>query len=343
MNSTETATTDPTTPAISQRRIRMTDGLRSAIPLVIAIIALGAFATSRSEFFFTTANAQNLLDQIAVLGVLAVGTTFLMIGGQLDLSIGSVATVVTIVIAKLIEGGTDLLVAVAIGILVGVVIGIVTGLLVAFTNVAPFILTLGSLSVFASVALILSKQQPIPIGLNLSSFAVNTFLGIPIPFWVFFAALIVGGIILRFTRLGRAAYAVGANEEAAYISGVPVKAVKVGLSALNGVTVGVAGMMLAARLGSGDPTAGVGLELQAIAAVVLGGASLAGGRGWMTGTFLGVLLLGLVANSLTITGVQSFYQQMVLGLVLIIAVVGTALLERQRRSGRSLLRRKKTG
>ena len=333
MNQTPETTTAPD---VVRKRLRMTDGLRSAIPLVIAIIALTVVASTRSDMFFTTLNAQNLLDQISVLGVVAVGSTFLLIGGQIDLSVGSATTVVTIVIAKLVTGGMVLWEACAVGIGVGIGIGVIIGLLVAVTRVVPFILTLGMLSVLASVALIMSEQQPIPIGMNLASIAVDKPLGIPISFWIFGGTLILGGLILRYTRLGRSAYAIGANEEAAFISGVPVKAVKVGLFALNGAMVGVAGLLLCARLGSGDPNAGVGLELQAIAAVVLGGASLAGGRGWMTGTFLGVLLLGLVANSLTITGVQSFYQQAVLGLVLIVAVVGTAILDRQRASNKSL-------
>lgn len=323
-------------PDAVRKRLRMTDGLRSAIPLVLAIVVLSVVASTRSEMFFTTLNAQNLLDQISVLGVVAVGSTFLLIGGQIDLSVGSASTVVTIIIAKLVTGGMVLWQACALGIGAGVAIGIIIGVLVAVTRVAPFILTLGMLSVLASVALIMSKQQPIPIGMNLASVAVDKPLGVPVSFWVFGAMLVIGGAILRYTRLGRSAYAIGANEEAAFISGIPIKAAKVGLFALNGAMVGVAGLLLCARLGSGDPNAGIGLELQAIAAVVLGGASLAGGRGWMTGTFLGVLLLGLVSNSLTITGVESFYQQAVLGLVLIVAVVGTAVLDRQRASNKSL-------
>ncbi len=327
---------NPMTPAVTRKRLRMTDGLRSAIPLVVAILAIAIVASMRSPVFLTIPNAQNLLEQISILGVVAVGMTFLMIGGQIDLSVGSAATVVTIVIAKLVTGGMVLWLSCVIGIGVGVAIGVLIGVLVAVTRVAPFILTLGMLSVLASVALIMSEQQPIPIGLNLAWLSVAKPLGIPISFYVFGSALFLGGAILRYTRLGRSAYAIGANEEASFISGIPVKAVKVGLFALNGVMVGVAGLLLVARLGSGDPSAGIGLELQAIAAVVLGGASLAGGRGWMTGTFLGVLLLGLISNSLTITGVASFYQQAVLGLVLIVAVVGTAMLDRQRAANRSL-------
>lgn len=320
-----------------RRRLRLTDGMRAALPLIAAIIVIGAIATNGSSKFLTTQNLQNLLEQISVLGVLSVGATFLMVAGQLDLSVGSGATLITIIFAKLVTGGTPQGLAILLCIGAGLAIGLIIGAIVASTRVAPFILTLGMMSVLISVALIMSNQQPISVGLRLSSLAVDRWLGIPLSFWVFLGTLVAGALLLRYTRLGRNAYAAGSNEEAAHVSGVAVGMVKVGLYALNGVMVGVAGLLLVSQLGSGDPTAGTGLELQAIAAVVLGGASLAGGRGTMLGTFLGVLLLGLISNSLTILGVASFYQQMVLGGVLMLAVVGTALMERQRASGRSLL------
>jgi ribose/xylose/arabinose/galactoside ABC-type transport system permease subunit len=312
---------------------RFPESLRPTIPLVIAIVVLGAVATSRSSDFLTTRNMQNLLEQVAVLGVLSVGATFLMAAGLLDLSVGSGATLVTIICAKLLTHGNGEAVAILGSLGLGLFIGLITGTIVAVTRVAPFILTLGGLSVLSSIALIASDQQPISVGLHLAQLDLNKFLGIPLPFWVFLGSLVIGAAVLRFTRLGRNAYAVGSNEEAAYLSGVAVGPVKTGLYAINGVMVGLAGLLLVARLGSGDPNAGAGLELQAIAAVVLGGATLAGGRGTMIGTFLGVMLLGVISNSLTIAGVQSFYQSMVQGGVLIIAVVTTALLERRRNTG----------
>jgi ribose transport system permease protein len=323
----------PELAAAPGRRWRPPEGARTAVPLIIAIVALALVATSRSSEFLTTRNAQNLLEQFAVLGVLAVGATFLMVAGQLDLSVGSGATLVTVVGAKVITGGHGELLGTVACLALGVAIGVVTGTVVAVTRVAPFILTLGGLSVLSSLALVFSQQQPIPIGLHLSGLDLQVWLGVPAPAWVFLAALVAGAFVLRSTRLGRNAYAVGSNEEAAYLSGVAVSGTKVGLFALNGLMVGLAGLLLMARLGSGDPTAGQGLELQAIAAVVLGGASLAGGRGGMGGTLLGVFLLSEISNSLTLSGVASFYQDMVQGGVLIFAVVVTALLERRRAGG----------
>jgi ribose/xylose/arabinose/galactoside ABC-type transport system permease subunit len=316
--------------------VRVSDAFRSTIPLILAIVALGVIGRSGSAEFLTTRNLQNLLEQMAVLGVLSVGQTFLMVAGLLDLSVASGATLVTIVLAKLLIHHHNEYWAVVVCLGLGLLIGLITGVIVALTRVAPFILTLGGLSILASIALILSGQQPIPTGLVLSSLDVNTWLGIPLPAWCFAGMLVLGAAILRYTRLGRNAYAIGSNEEATYLSGVSIGWAKVGLYALNGLAVGLAGILLVARLGAGDPTAGSGLELQAIAAVVLGGASLGGGRGTMLGTFLGVFLLEEISNALTLSGVRSFYQQMVLGGVLVIAVITITLLERRRESGRRL-------
>jgi ribose/xylose/arabinose/galactoside ABC-type transport system permease subunit len=325
-----------TRPRLGRTALHLSDAHRSAIPLLLAIVVLGVVGTHGSSDFLTTRNLQNLLEQMAVLGVLAVGQTFLMVAGLLDLSVGSAATLVTVVLARLLVHGHNEYWSIVICLGLGLLIGVITGVTVAVTRVAPFILTLGGLSILASISLILSGQQPIPTGLVLSSLDVNTWLGIPLPGWCFAATLVLGAIILRYTRLGRNAYAIGSNEEASYLSGVSVGWVKIGLYALNGLAVGLAGILLVARLGAGDPTAGSGLELQAIAAVVLGGASLAGGRGTMIGTFLGVFLLEEISNALTLSGVRSFYQQMVLGGVLVIAVIATTVFERRRQSGLKL-------
>lgn len=316
--------------------IHLSDAHRSTIPLVLAILALGVVGANGSSGFLTAQNLQNLLEQMAVLGVLSVGQTFLMAAGLLDLSVGSASTLITVVLAKLLINGHGEYWSIVISLGLGLLIGLITGVTVAVTRVAPFILTLGGLSVLASISLILSGQQPIPTGLALSSLDVNTWLGVPLPGWCFAATLVLGAIILRYTRLGRNAYAIGSNEEASYLSGVSIASVKIGLYALNGLAVGLAGILLVARLGAGDPTAGSGLELQVIAAVVLGGASLGGGRGTMVGTFLGVFLLEEISNALTLSGVRSFYQQMVLGGVLIIAVITTTVFERRRQSGLKL-------
>jgi ribose/xylose/arabinose/galactoside ABC-type transport system permease subunit len=312
---------------------RLPDSVVVTIPLVIAIVALGAYTASREEVFLTWDNFQAILVQVAALGVLSVGMTLLMVAGQLDLSVGAAATFIGVIAAKLVTGGASDLVTVLVCLAAGAASGVLIGAIVATTRVAPFILTLGALSVFSSLALIVADGQPIPTGEAFSDFALNKFLGFNLPVVLMLVLFVLGALLLRYTRLGRNAYATGSNEEAAFLAGVPTNRVKIWLFGLNGLLVGTAGIVLLARLGAGDPRSGEGLELQAIAAVVLGGATLSGGRGTMWGTFLGVFLLGEIQNSLNLLDVQAFYQNVVLGGILIVAVVIAAITERRRARG----------
>ncbi|MFN8202037.1 MAG: ABC transporter permease [Solirubrobacteraceae bacterium] len=283
-----------------RRRLRLTDGMRAALPLIAAIIVIGAIATNGSSKFLTTQNLQNLLEQISVLGVLSVGATFLMVAGQLDLSVGSGATLITIIFAKLVTGGTPQGLAILLCIGAGLAIGLIIGAIVASTRVAPFILTLGMMSVLISVALIMSNQQPISVGLRLSSLAVDRWLGIPLSFWVFLGALVAGALLLRYTRLGRNAYAAGSNEEAAHVSGVAVGMVKVGAHVRLQRGHGRRRRPAAGQPAGRRPAMTYG-EAQAWSCRRSPPSSSAaprpaGGRGTMLGTFLGVLL-GLISTA----------------------------------------------
>ncbi len=327
-------------------RVRYSENLWTYLPLIAAIVGLSVYAAANSDLYLTSANIEVLLNSVTVLGLITVGMTLIMVGGQLDLSVGALATLASVVGAKLISSGTSTGVAIVLMLLLPMAISCLVGTVVVTTGVQPFILTLGLLSVLQSVSLIQTGQRPIPIGFKLSEIDTTTFLGVPVAFWMFVVALLVGSVILHFTRLGRNAYAVGSNEEAAFLSGVPVGLVKVTLFSLSGLLVGLAGLLLLARLGAGDAASGQGLELDAIAAAVLGGASLLGGRGSMFGAFLGVMLLGVIANSLTLLDVSSFYQRLVLGALLIFAVTTTAIAEKRRGSADSIadvLRRMVTG
>lgn len=316
---------------------RPPESMRLLVPLVVAIVGLGAYTTTQSDVFLTWDNIQGILLQVATLAVLSVGMTLLMVAGQLDLSVGAGATFIGVVAAKLINGGMSELLTVVVCLAIGAAIGVIIGTVVAVTRVAPFILTLGALSVLSSFALILAGGQPVAASTAFTGFGLNEVGGVPLPVVLAVALFLAGAFLLRYTRLGRNAFAVGSNEDAAYLAAIPVGGVKIWLFALNGLLVGVAAIVLVARLGAGDPRGGSGLELQAIAAVVLGGATLSGGRGSMLGTFLGVFLLGEVQNALNLLNVQAFYQNVVLGAILILAVVITALGERRRasRAGRS--------
>jgi ribose/xylose/arabinose/galactoside ABC-type transport system permease subunit len=203
--------------------------------------------------------------------------------------------------------------------------------------VPPFILTLGGLSVLGSLALQRADDRPVPSPGAFMWLRTGSVLGVRWPIALALVLLAVCGFVLRFTRFGRHVYALGSSEEAAYLAGLPVQRTKVLVFAISGLMVGLAGVILMARIGAGDPRAGNGLELRAIAAVVLGGASLAGGRGTAVGTFLGVLLLGVVGTALNFLDIDASYEGLVFGGVLILAVLLTALSDRRRdRPGRSL-------
>jgi ribose/xylose/arabinose/galactoside ABC-type transport system permease subunit len=323
------------TPEVAvQRRAapRVSDSVIAMLPLLVAIVAVGAFAAVDSDKFLTLGNFQNIFSQIAVLGVLAVGQTLLLVAGQLDLSVGAGVSMISIVGATMIESGTSNGLVVVTMLAIGAAIGLFIGVVVTLTRVQPFILTLGLLGVLAGVALIISNNEPIVTGLTFANLSLQDFGPFPAPAIIFVGLCLVGGAILRFTRLGRNAYAIGSNEEAAFISGVPTGLTKIALYTLNGLLVGFAAIMLIARLGAGDPRAGLGLELEVVTAVVLGGATLSGGRGTMLGSFLGVFLLGLISNALTIAGLPSSYQNLVYGGVLMLAVVWAALEQMRRGS-----------
>jgi ribose/xylose/arabinose/galactoside ABC-type transport system permease subunit len=302
------------------------------LPLFLAIIGVGAFAAAKSDNFLTLGNFQYIFDQIAVLGVLAVGQTLLLVAGQLDLSVGAGVSFLSIVAAAMIEDGTSTALVTIAVLALGAGIGLFVGLVVTITRVQPFILTLGLLGVLAGMALIISDNEPIVTGLTYANLSLTDLGPFPVPAIIFGGLCLIGGVVLRLTRLGRNAYAIGSNEEAAYISGVPTGLTKISLYTLNGLLVGLAAIMLIARLGAGDPRAGLGLELEVVTAVVLGGATLSGGRGTMLGSFLGVFLLGLISNALTIAQLPNSYQNLVYGGVLMAAVVWAALGELRRAS-----------
>jgi ribose/xylose/arabinose/galactoside ABC-type transport system permease subunit len=310
------------------------DNLQVYLPLLVIIIGLALYTNAHNGNFLSAGNIKQILVANAVLGILAVGQTILLVGGQFDLSVGSMVSFGAVLVAKQITGGVGEFVAVVVVILVAAATGLVWGLLVAHIRIAPFILTLGGLAVFASAAVTLSSSTTIPIPDNLLWLQTGTVIGIPTPVVLWAAALIVGGILLHFTRFGHTVYAVGANEEAAFLSGTSVVWVKIAVFVFNGVLVGVAAIVMAGRAGAGDPNVGAGLELTTIAAIVLGGASLAGGRGTVLGSLLGVLVLGVVTSSLTFLNVPNSYNQFVFGAILIVAVTVTAIAElRRRRAG----------
>jgi ribose/xylose/arabinose/galactoside ABC-type transport system permease subunit len=338
---TSTTADAPSTPSAPDRKRerRIPESVKATGPLLFAIVALGVYASLKSPFFLTEQNLENILQQISILGLITMGMTFLMIAGLLDLSVGALAALVSVVGAKLVVSGMSTVLVVLVCLAVGIGASFLTGWIVATARVAPFILTLGGMNVFLSLGLVLSDGTPVPVFDNpFSVLGLGNWFGLPASGVIFLAVFALSLLFIRYARLSRNAFAIGANPRAAFLSGVAVSRVTILLFCLSGLLVGAAGIILLGRLGSGDANAGTGLELQAIAAVVLGGAALNGGRGSIWGAFLGVVFLGEIANALRVLGVQVFYQQLVYGAVLIVAVVVTALREDRRLPGLSSLR-----
>ena len=297
--------------------------------LLILSLALWA-ATPR---FATVDNLLNVLDQTATIGVLAAGMTFVILTGGIDLSVGSLVALAGIAFAAASRAGAPAFVAVLVGLAAGGLCGLANGLLVTAGRLPPFIATLGTMSVARGAALLLTGGRPISgFPSAVRAIAHGTPLGIPAPVLLMLAVSAVSHLALTRTVLGRYVYAVGGNELAAALSGVHVRAWKTAVYVISGVTSAITALLLVARLDSAQPVAGIGYELDAIAAVVIGGASLMGGAGSALGTLVGALLLSVLRNGLNILDVSSYLQQVAVGVVIIAAVVVDMSLHRRAQS-----------
>jgi len=307
------------------------ENLQVYVPLIFILVVLSLIAFSQNSAFLKSQNLTQILVASSAVGILAVGQTVLLVGGMLDLSVGSLVSLGSVVAAKMVLNGVSDIIIVVLAIALGCVVGLLWGVIVSMLRVPPFILTLGGLAVLSSLALTIGKSTPIPLPNGLNWLQTGSLFSVRTPILVWVIAVVIGAVLLHFTRFGRNVYAVGANEEAAYLSGISVTRVKISLFIFNGALGGLAGVVIAGRVGAGDPRGGVGLELITIAAIVLGGASLAGGRGTILGSILGVLVLGVVTSSLTFLNVPDTYDQFVFGAILIAAVTVTAVAEMRRR------------
>jgi ribose/xylose/arabinose/galactoside ABC-type transport system permease subunit len=291
--------------------------------IVIALILIICLLSVISPAFLTFNNMMNVLRQVSINGLLAIGATFVILTRGIDLSVGSILAFSGVVTASLVQGGTyPEWIAIAAGLLAGLILGWVNGFVVAKWYVAPFIVTLGMMSAARGLTFVYSDGRPIP-GLSKSFKWIGggTWIGVPVPVWILLIVFALSSFLLYRTRIGRYVYAVGGNEESALISGVNVKRVKIIVYSISGLLAGLAGIILTSRVTSGLPQAGSSYELDAIAAVVIGGTSLAGGKGRLWGTMIGVLLIGVINNGLDLLNVSSYYQLIVKGLVIVIAVL----------------------
>lgn len=293
------------------------------IPFV-GLILLVVIISVLNPAFLDLSNLLNLLRQVSINGLIAFGMTFVILTGGIDLSVGSILALSSAFIALMITSGIDPIIAIIIGVLAGAVLGMLNGLFVAKGNMAPFIVTLATMTIFRGITLVITDGNPITnLGDNylFQLFGKGYLLAIPVPAVTMTIVFIVLFIILHKTTFGRHTYAIGGNEVAAKISGIKVNRVKVLIYGISGFMAALAGAILTSRLNSAQPTAGTAYELDAIAAVVLGGTSLTGGKGRIVGTLIGVLIIGVLNNGLNLLGVSAFYQQVVKGVVILIAVL----------------------
>ncbi|WP_028448555.1 MULTISPECIES: ABC transporter permease [Chitinibacter] len=290
----------------------------------LALLVLAAGLAITSPDFLTLGNLLNVFRQVSINALIAFGMTLVILLGGIDLSVGSILALSSVLTALMISHGIDPVAATGLGVLAGAGMGMVNGLVISKGKVAPFIATLGTMTILRGLALVFSEGRPIT-GLDSDFFAM---LGggyvaglIPVPVVIMVVMFGVFWFVLKRTVFGRHVYAVGGNEEAAGLSGIKTGQIKVWVYTLSGAMAATAGMILTSRLNSAQPTAGTGYELDAIAAVVLGGTSLTGGRGWIFGTLVGALLIGILNNGLNLLGVSSFYQQVIKGVVILLAVL----------------------
>lgn len=294
---------------------------RGRFGLIIALVIAVAVLTVLRPHFLSSANLLNVIRQISINGILAVGVTFVLLTAGVDLSLGSVVALAGVLAAHFAHPGDyPLIVPVFIGVLAGVFCGAINGTVVTLGRVAPFIATLGMMTVARGLALVASDGRPVS---NMSP-AMKALAGdigvIPIPALILAVVALGAWWVLTFTRIGRHIYAVGGNEQAARAAGIHVGRVKMFAYTACGALTGLAGVVLAARITTGQPNAGVAYELDAIAAVVIGGTSLSGGIGTIGGTILGALLMGVIGNGLDLLNVSAYYQQIVKGLIIVGAV-----------------------
>jgi len=290
--------------------------------IVIAFALLVVILSLLSGSFLTVSNLLNIARQVSINAVIAAGMTFVILTGGIDLSVGSVLAVSGAVIAGLLSAGRPLLVGIGAGLAVGAALGLLDGLVITRGKVQPFIATLGMLTIGRGLTLVYTDGRPIT-GLPdafvwLGAGEVSR---IPVPVVIMILVSLISYGILTQTVFGRYVYAIGGNEEAARLSGVDVATHKTLVYVISGVLSAVSAVILTARLNSAQPTAGVGFELDAIAAVVLGGTTLAGGEGSISGTLLGAFIIGVINNGLNLLNVNPFYQQVVKGAVILLAVL----------------------
>lgn len=305
----------------------------SGLGPVLALIVLALITTVMNPSFLDPNNLLNLLRQVSINGLIAFGMTFVILTGGIDLSVGAILALTSALSAIMITSGVPTLIAMLIGIVFGGLLGGLNGLIITKGGAAPFIASLATMTIFRGATYVFTNGNPITSKAMNNSFIFQFigrgyFFGIPVPVIIMLISFFILYILLHKMTFGRKTYALGGNEKAAFVSGIKVNITKTWIYVISGIMSSAAGMILISRLSSAQPDAGTGFEMDAIAAVVLGGTSLAGGRGRIFGTLIGALIIGTLNNGMNLIGISSFYQQIVKGIVIIIAV----LLDRRKKA-----------
>ncbi|WP_337089927.1 ABC transporter permease subunit [Leuconostoc pseudomesenteroides] len=305
----------------------------SGLGPVLALIVLALITTVMNPSFLDPNNLLNLLRQVSINGLIAFGMTFVILTGGIDLSVGAILALTSALSAMMITSGVPTLIAMLIGIIFGGLLGGLNGLIITKGGAAPFIASLATMTIFRGATYVFTNGNPITSKAMNNSFIFQFigrgyFFGIPVPVIIMLISFFILYILLHKMTFGRKTYALGGNEKAAFVSGIKVNITKTWIYVISGIMSSAAGMILISRLSSAQPDAGTGFEMDAIAAVVLGGTSLAGGRGRIFGTLIGALIIGTLNNGMNLIGISSFYQQIVKGIVIIIAV----LLDRRKKA-----------
>lgn len=290
----------------------------------IALILLVVIVSVLNSRFLQVSNLMNLLRQLIINGFIALGMTYVILTGGIDLSVGSILAFTSAIFAGLMQNGMSPVLAIIFAIVLGAILGFINGLLITKGKLAPFIVTLATMTIFRGATLVYTDGRPIAGQRDNFIFAFlgrGKVFGIPFQVILFAIIFILLLILLKKTSLGRKVYAVGGNEKASFISGINIDKVKIFVYTISGILATISGLVLTSRLNSAQPTAGTAYEMDAIAAVVLGGTSMTGGSGSLVGTLIGILILGVLNNGLNLLGVSSFYQQIVKGVVILLAVL----------------------
>ena len=301
-----------------------TTALLSRLGPFFGLLLLIIVITAMNPNFLTASNILNVLRQVSISALIAFGMTFVILTRGIDLSVGSTLALTGAVAATLLASGTDPILAMGAALLLGLILGTINGLIITKGRVAPFIATLATMTIYRGLTLVYTDGRPVSgLGDSIAfqMMGKGYMLGIPVPVVTTVLAFAALYFILHHTTFGRRVYAVGGNEEASKLSGINIDRIKIGVYAITGLLAAVSALILTSRLNSAQPTAGESYELDAIAAVVLGGTSLNGGRGWIFGTLVGALIIGVLNNGMNLIGVSSFFQLVVKGVVILLAVL----------------------